>query len=209
LTGLIHDLGKIMFLWGDAAIGQEGNTSDGKQWSLGGDTWVVGCRIPDNVVLPHWNICNPDRHDDRYNTLYGMYPPHCGLDRLCLAWGHDEYLYRMLIANTATTTTGGTSHNNNTDGGGMCTLPGEALDMIRYHSAYPLHDSKVTTNAYGHLLRLPQDEERLEWVRLFNQFDLYTKDDATIYTSHEIDEVLWPYYRTLLVKYGLGGKLKW
>jgi inositol oxygenase len=205
-----------MFLWGDAAIGQEGNTADGKQWSLGGDTWVVGCRIPDNgVVLPHWNSCNPDQYDDRYNTRYGMYPPHCGLDHLCLAWGHDEYLYRMLVANTTSTTattSGGNrnnNNNNNTDGGGDggCTLPGEALDMIRYHSAYPLHDT--TVNAYGHLLQLPQDEDRLEWVRLFNRFDLYTKDAATVYSVQEIDEVLWPYYRGLLVKYGLDGTLKW
>jgi len=40
--------------------------------------------------------------------------------------------------------------------------------MIRYHSAYPLHDTKKGGAAYKHLLLLPEDEERLEWVRLFN-----------------------------------------
>lgn len=34
LVGLIHDMGKIMFLWGDAQDGQQG-TADGPQWALG------------------------------------------------------------------------------------------------------------------------------------------------------------------------------
>lgn len=40
LTGLLHDMGKIMFVWGEASDGQEG-TRTGPQWALGGDTWVV------------------------------------------------------------------------------------------------------------------------------------------------------------------------
>jgi inositol oxygenase len=125
-------MGKIMFLWGDASIGQDGYcSSDGKngksaqhskQWALGGDTFVVGCRIPDEaVILPRYNALNPDMHDDRYNTEYGMYEPNCGLDQLKFSWGHDEYMYRMLVANE-------------------CRIPQEGLDMIRYHSAYPWHD---------------------------------------------------------------------
>ena len=82
------------------------------------------------------------------------------------------------------------------------TIPQEGLDMIRYHSAYPMHDR----DAYQHLLK-EEDQDRLEWVRMFNRFDLYTKDgDNDIRT--DIDE-LWPYYESLLEKYGLGGKLKW
>lgn len=184
LTGLLHDMGKIMFLWGTRADGQEG-TANGHQWALGGDTWVVGCAIPDKaVILPSYNALNPDRHDPRYNTATGMYQPKGGLDQLLFAWGHDEYMYRMLAANTT------------------CMLPKEALDMIRYHSAYPLHEK----NAYSHLLK-DEDEERLEWVRLFNQFDLYTKDGSNDLRMNVND--LWPYYQGLLVKYGLDGKLKW
>jgi len=33
LVGLIHDMGKIMFLWGTSSDGQEG-TGDGDQWAL-------------------------------------------------------------------------------------------------------------------------------------------------------------------------------
>jgi inositol oxygenase len=177
-------MGKIMFLWGNGEDGQDGYSPCGKQWALGGDTFVVGCQIPDDaVVFPEFNALNPDMHDSRYNTEYGVYTPNCGLDKLCFAWGHDEYMWRMLIANN-------------------CTIPRAGLDMIRYHSAYPLHEK----GAYKQLLR-PEDEERIEWVRLFNQFDLYTKDGTNdLRTS--IEDIL-PYYRGLLDKYGLGGKLKW
>jgi hypothetical protein len=59
LTALIHDMGKAMFLWGCAADGQEGS-ADGAQWALGGDTWVVGCRIPDSAVHAEFNALNAD-----------------------------------------------------------------------------------------------------------------------------------------------------
>lgn len=117
-------MGKIMFLWGNADDGQDGYSShlNCKQWALGGDTFVVGCRIPDEaVILPQYNRLNPDMKDPRYNTDHGIYEPHCGLDALKFAWGHDEYMYRMLVANG-------------------CLVPREGLDMIRYHSAYPWHD---------------------------------------------------------------------
>mmetsp|Transcript_19108 Transcript_19108/g.24587 ORF Transcript_19108/g.24587 Transcript_19108/m.24587 type:complete len:303 (+) Transcript_19108:188-1096(+) len=188
LVGLLHDVGKIMFLWGTAEDGQDATSkrSDGhyQQWALGGDTFVVGCRIPyDAVVFPQFNCLNPDMNNPLYNTECGIYEPQCGLSQLCFAWGHDEYMYRMLVAN-------------------QTTIPPEGLDMIRYHSAYPVHDK----NAYRHLLQQPLDDQRLEWVRLLNQFDLYTKDKDT--DSISVEE-LWPYYKTLLEKYGLGGTLKW
>ena len=187
LVGLLHDMGKIMFLWGDGADGQDGRSAHGKQWALGGDTFVVGCRIPDGdaVVFPEFNGLNPDMADPKLNTPCGIYAPGCGLDALKFAWGHDEYMYRMLVANG-------------------CALPREGLDMVRYHSAYPWHDkvSEVAWSAgsfvrrglpttlawtetpflfscrrkgaYAHLMK-PGDHERRKWVQLFNKFDLYTK----------------------------------
>lgn len=90
-------MGKLMFLWGAAEDGQVG-TAEGPQWALGGDTWVVGCRIPDCTVFPEFNSLNPDMKDDRYNTELGIYEPHCGMDKLNYAYGHDEYLYQMLVS---------------------------------------------------------------------------------------------------------------
>lgn len=171
-----------MFLWGTNEEGQDGYSPNGKQWALGGDTFVLGCQIPNYaVVFPEFNILNPDMSNPCYNTLYGIYKPHCGLDQLMFAYGHDEYMFHMLIAN-------------------QTTIPQEGLDMIRYHSAYPLHEK----GAYQHLLK-QEDQERLEWIRLFNRYDLYTKDGNN---DLKVEE-LWPYYKDLLAKYNLDGKLKW
>jgi inositol oxygenase len=110
LTGLIHDLGKVMGLYGE------------KQWATGGDTFVVGCKPGNSVVFVDSTFQNnPDLKDPRYNTELGMYKEHCGLKNLLMSWGHDEYMYRVLKAHP-----------------GM-TLPEEALYMIRFHSFYPWH----------------------------------------------------------------------
>lgn len=72
-----------------------------------------------------------------------MYEPNCGLENLLLSWGHDEFLYRVLVHNKAT-------------------LPPEALAMIRYHSFYPWHSA----NDYAHLTK-KEDEETKQWVLKF------------------------------------------
>lgn len=72
-----------------------------------------------------------------------MYKPNCGLDQLLLSWGHDEYLYNLLI------------HNKSK-------LPKEALYMIRYHSFYPWHAG----GDYSHLTN-EQDKETKKWVLKF------------------------------------------
>jgi inositol oxygenase len=178
LVGLLHDMGKIQYLWGKPEDGAEG-TSTGDQWSLGGDTWVLGCEIPESVVFPQFNRLNADMSDPRYNTKYGIYEPNCGLKNLKYAWGHDEYLYQMLV------------HNKST-------IPEEGLAMIRYHSCYPWH----LKGEYRHLMA-PGDEALLDWVLEFNKFDLYTKADV----RPDVKK-LWPYYQSLIDKY-CPGKLWW
>ncbi|KAJ7362533.1 DUF706-domain-containing protein [Mycena albidolilacea] len=85
VTGLVHDLGKLLYLFG----------SEG-QWDVVGDTFVVGCAFSDKIVLPETFAGNPDINDAVYSTEYGVYQPHCGLDNVMLSWGHDEYLYHIL-----------------------------------------------------------------------------------------------------------------
>ncbi|KAJ7698250.1 DUF706-domain-containing protein [Mycena rosella] len=85
VTGLVHDLGKLLYLFG----------SEG-QWDVVGDTFVVGCAFSDKIVLPETFGGNPDSADAVYSTKYGVYKPHCGLDNVMLSWGHDEYLYHIL-----------------------------------------------------------------------------------------------------------------
>jgi len=83
LTGLIHDLGKILCLFGEP------------QWAVVGDTFPVGCAYSDRVVFPEYFSENPDAENPEYQTPCGVYQPHCGLDHVHLSWGHDEYLYHV------------------------------------------------------------------------------------------------------------------
>ena len=84
LTGFIHDLGKVLCLFGEP------------QWAVVGDTFPVGCRHSERVVYPEFFADNPDSHDPRFNTECGVYAPGCGLDAVQLSWGHDEYLYHLM-----------------------------------------------------------------------------------------------------------------
>ena len=45
LTGLIHDLGKMIYLRGC----DEDGTSMETQWAIVGDTWIVGCAVPEQA----------------------------------------------------------------------------------------------------------------------------------------------------------------
>lgn len=85
LTGLMHDLGKLLLLF----------NSEG-QWDVVGDTFVVGCQFSDKNIYPDTFTNNPDYHDAIYSSEYGIYKPHCGLENVMLSWGHDEYLYHVL-----------------------------------------------------------------------------------------------------------------
>ncbi len=83
LTGLLHDMGKVLCLFGEP------------QWAVVGDTFPVGCQHSDKIVYPEFFSANPDAKDERYNTKYGVYEPNCGLRNVHMSWGHDEYLYQM------------------------------------------------------------------------------------------------------------------
>ncbi|KAF9066734.1 inositol oxygenase [Rhodocollybia butyracea] len=85
VTGLVHDLGKLLFLFGSQG-----------QWDVVGDTFVVGCKFSDKIIYPHTFEGNPDCQDPIYSTEHGIYEHHCGLDNVMLSWGHDEYLYHVL-----------------------------------------------------------------------------------------------------------------
>lgn len=84
LAGLIHDLGKILCLWGEP------------QWAVVGDTFPVGCRFSEKIVFSEAFADNPDMHHELYQSELGIYQEHCGLDQVFLSWGHDEYLYHVV-----------------------------------------------------------------------------------------------------------------
>jgi inositol oxygenase len=84
LTGFIHDMGKVLCLFGEP------------QWAVVGDTFPVGCAHSDKIVYPEFFEANPDSNDERYNNRYGIYEHGCGLHNVHMSWGHDEYLYQMV-----------------------------------------------------------------------------------------------------------------
>lgn len=84
LTGLIHDLGKLLCFWG-----AEG------QWDVVGDTFVVGCQFSDRIIYPDTFTLNPDSKDPVLSSVNGIYQPGCGLENVMISFGHDEYMYEI------------------------------------------------------------------------------------------------------------------
>jgi inositol oxygenase len=139
LTGLIHDLGKTLCLYGEP------------QWAVVGDTFPAGCAYSDKIVFFDYFFANPDSQNPMYQDMYGIYEPHCGLEKVHMSWGHDEYIYQV-------------TKNY---------LPESGQYMLRYHSFYSAHQH----GAYRHLMS-EHDEEMFQWVRKFNPYDLYSKGAA-------------------------------
>ena len=84
LCGLIHDLGKVLCLYGEP------------QWAVVGDTFPLGCAFSDEIVYPEFFGDNPDSTVDEYQTSCGIYKEGCGLSNVHMSWGHDEYMYNVV-----------------------------------------------------------------------------------------------------------------
>ena len=84
LAGLIHDLGKILCLFGEP------------QWAVVGDTFPLGCRFSEKIVYHQFFADNPDSVQPEYATAPGIYEEGCGLNQVTMSWGHDEYLYHVV-----------------------------------------------------------------------------------------------------------------
>jgi inositol oxygenase len=123
------------------------------QWDVVGDTFPIGCAFDERNKSADSFKANPDYKHEIYSTKFGIYEPGCGLDNLIMSWGHDEYLYQVVKD--------------------QCTLPPEALAMIRYHSFYPWH----LEGAYREFMN-EEDEAKLTAVKAFNPYDLYSKSDG-------------------------------
>ena len=157
VTGLVHDLGKILALWGEA------------QWAVVGDTFPLGCPFDQRIVGSEFFEDNPDTGVERFQQGTGIYEAAMGLRNVTMSWGHDEYMY--MVAKPY--------------------LPREALFIIRYHSFYAAHDK----GAYDYLMD-DGDRELMNWVRLFRQYDLYSKSK-----SPPDAVALKPYYTDLIKRF--------
>lgn len=84
LAGFVHDLGKVLCLFGEP------------QWAVVGDTFPLGCKFSEKIVYPEYFIENPDNTHPEYQTPCGIYSPNCGLRNVTMSWGHDEYVYHLM-----------------------------------------------------------------------------------------------------------------
>ena len=157
LTGLMHDMGKVLCLFGEP------------QWAVVGDTFPVGCAYSDKVVYPEYFSKNPDYNKPEFNSTLGVYEKGCGLRNVHMSWGHDEYVYQMMKEH----------------------IPEEGLYMLRYHSFYSWHRE----GEYSYLLD-DHDRKMLKWVKLFNPYDLYSKNPTP-----PVWKDLKGYYEDLVAKY--------
>ncbi|KAL5699355.1 inositol oxygenase [Ranunculus cassubicifolius] len=118
LTGLIHDLGKVLV---------HPKFGELPQWAVVGDTFPVGCAFDPSNVHHKYFKDNPDYNNTKYNTKNGVYSEGCGLNNVMMSWGHDDYMYLVAKENKTT-------------------LPSAGLFIIRYHSFYPLHKHGAYTH---------------------------------------------------------------
>lgn len=162
LCGLIHDVGKILFRFNEP------------NWAVVGDTFPVGCKYQKSIIFYDSLRKNPDYNNPIYNTKYGVYSKHCGIQNLKLSFGHDEYLYMVL------------SNKNN-----YHHLSKKYINIIRFHSLYPWHTGKD----YQYFMN-NTDNQILKDVLNFNKYDLYSKDN-NINISRETKK----YYYNLLKEY--------
>jgi len=84
LTGFIHDLGKVLCLFGEP------------QWAVVGDTFPTGCAYSSKNVYSEFFTLNADSLRPELQTKLGVYSEKCGLENVHMSWGHDEYLYHMM-----------------------------------------------------------------------------------------------------------------
>jgi len=106
LTGLIHDLGKLL-------AHQE--LFNQPQWAVVGDTYPLGCPFDKRITFHKYFVHNPDSARPEFSTGTGIYAPGFGFSNIIMSWGHDEYMYQVCTRNNST-------------------LPKKALYIIRFHS---------------------------------------------------------------------------
>ena len=79
----MHDLGKVLCLWGEP------------QWAVVGDTFPTGCAYSDKIVFHEFFAANPDANHPVYSRRLGAYEENGGLGQVTMSWGHDEYFYHV------------------------------------------------------------------------------------------------------------------
>eukprot|EP00994_Dinema_validum_P006324 NODE_463_length_1666_cov_106.226964_g335_i0.p1 GENE.NODE_463_length_1666_cov_106.226964_g335_i0~~NODE_463_length_1666_cov_106.226964_g335_i0.p1 ORF type:complete len:336 (-),score=87.32 NODE_463_length_1666_cov_106.226964_g335_i0:576-1583(-) len=175
LVGFIHDCGKVL---------ATPHFGECPQWSTVGDTFPVGCAFSAANVFADkgFHSKNPDAAVPKYTTPEGMYTMYCGLEKLLLCWGHDEYMAQVMEKSSSL-------------------LPPEAAYIVRFHSFYPWHTPKGDIRGYQNLAS-DYDWKMLPLVRALQKADLYSKS-SVLPSFDAVKDV----YDGVIQKYFPGGML--
>lgn len=174
LCGLLHDLGKVLYMKGCAKDGTDANT----QFSVVGDTYPVNIPIQlDSNIFPQLGKslceCNSSESDQHPK-------PNCGFNSLLFTFGHDEYFYQVL------------KHNIRRRKIKLQEIESwDILYVIRFHSFYPWH----LHQAYSEFAD-ETDIIALPLLQKFSRADLYTKHNQSLDSKS-----LKGYYDKLMRKY--------
>ena len=112
--------------------------------------------FPNSEYIDKYNVQyfkeNPDYHNPKFNTNFGVYSEGCGLEKVLMSWGHDDYMY-LVSAGIIQTTEQFFEHPapaaavflnvqivsfspSQVAKENKTTLPSAGLFIIRYHSFY-------------------------------------------------------------------------
>lgn len=84
LTGLIHDVGKLLALWGEP------------QWAAVGDTFPVGCAFSEKCVFHSFFEKNPDNSHPVYRFVF-TYKTTPVIDYISYCKGLHHWLYDACV----------------------------------------------------------------------------------------------------------------
>jgi len=184
LCGLLHDLGKVLYMKGCAKDGTDAKT----QFAVVGDTYPVNVKMQhDAIIFPEL----PGHECSCRATTTAVPEPECGFGSLLFTFGHDEYLYQVLRHNAR-------RRKIKIDD----TAGWDLLYVIRFHSFYPWHQHK----AYSEYADLT-DRVALPLLQQFSRADLYTKHNDPLDPSRYK-----AYYDGLMRRYlgcGVDAGLEW
>jgi inositol oxygenase len=154
LCGLLHDLGKVLYMKGCAKDGTDAKT----QFAVVGDTYPV------NVAMQHHAIIFPDLPGPQCSCSSSIPEKGCGFASLLFTFGHDEYLYQVLRHNATRRKI--RLHD-------VASL--DLLYVIRFHSFYPWHQHQAYSEYADET-----DTVALPLLQQFSRGDLYTKHNQPL-----------------------------
>jgi inositol oxygenase len=162
LCGLLHDLGKVLYMKGCAKDGTDAKS----QFAVVGDTYPVNVPLQlDSIIFPELpnTECKCNTSSAQPSEARVLAEPN-GFASLIFTFGHDEYLYQVFRHNTKRRKI----KLNDVDSWDL-------LYVIRFHSFYPWHQHQAYSEYADET-----DVYALPLLQQFSRSDLYSKHNQPL-----------------------------